>query len=134
MPRSRRAPRAPRFLVLLFAVLWCYCLSFAVRQCRLDFFVFFARARPFVVLRTRAPVWVAFVVSPRASVARRGARAARACGCRFAPQHLNPVPAIYKSSADILEKRKGIDAAELEGYKQVLCSVLSLKTRLVVRL
>ena len=34
------------------------------------------------------------------------------------PAHLDPVPAIYKASSDILSKRKGIEASELEEYKQ----------------
>jgi crotonobetainyl-CoA:carnitine CoA-transferase CaiB-like acyl-CoA transferase len=34
------------------------------------------------------------------------------------PPHLNPVPAIYKHSDDILAKRKGIEAAELAAYKK----------------
>ena len=34
------------------------------------------------------------------------------------PPHLNPVPAIYKHSSDILDKRKGIEPSELEAYKQ----------------
>ena len=33
------------------------------------------------------------------------------------PAHLDPVPAIYKHSSDILQKRRGIEAAELEEYK-----------------
>ena len=34
------------------------------------------------------------------------------------PAHLDPVPAIYKHSNDILQKRKGIEASELEEYKK----------------
>ena len=33
------------------------------------------------------------------------------------PPHLDPVPAIYKKSQDVLDKRKGIDADELAAYK-----------------
>ena len=33
------------------------------------------------------------------------------------PAHLNPVPAIYKHSSDVLAKRKGIEPEELAAYK-----------------
>ena len=34
------------------------------------------------------------------------------------PAHLEPVPAIYKSTSDVLARRKGIEAHELEAHKQ----------------
>jgi len=41
---------------------------------------------------------------------------------RGLPPHLDPVPAIYKSEADILAKRRGIEPSELDAYKQAAIS------------